>query len=191
MKREYIISGLVAVAIFLIGQTCGLIAGRAALAEQKDTTFIEKSRHYSKLDLKPAKEYTLNYRFRGSTKMVFLEFSQLDTVTIHDTTYIAAPREFREYRGNDYFALVSGIDPTLDSLSFRSRDMIIEPRPKFKKNTISIYANPIWMNHIHIPVGLSYERYFTEYMAIGGAAGYDFATNKPFLSASARIRFGW
>ena len=40
-----------------------------------------------------------------------------DTVTIHDTTYIAIPIERREYRDSDYFAVVTGYRPELESIS--------------------------------------------------------------------------
>lgn len=48
-----------------------------------------------------------------------------DTVTINDTTYIALPVERKEYRDSNYYAVVSGIQPSLDEISVYPKTTII------------------------------------------------------------------
>ena len=40
-----------------------------------------------------------------------------DTVTIHDTTYIVLPFERKEYSDSNYFAVVTGFRPELETIS--------------------------------------------------------------------------
>ena len=37
-----------------------------------------------------------------------------DTVCIHDTTFVALPREVKTYDSSDYHAVISGVKPSLD-----------------------------------------------------------------------------
>ncbi len=189
--KDAMILLLILAAVFISGTICGRWSGKSATPEQRDTVFVEKVKYYSRAELKPSREYSFNRHFRSLTKMVFCDFLKIDTVHIHDTTFLILPRQYREYRGDDYFALVSGIDPTLDSLSFSSKDMVIDSRPDFKRNFLSIYAEPTWMGHFHLPVGVSYEYMPMNWLGVGGSAGYDFISRQPFLSAKMRISFGW
>lgn len=73
-------------------------------------------------------------------KPVYIEKRVLDTVRIvvsdtclivrSDTTYISLPREQRVYADTNYRAVVSGIEPRLDSLSFAERTKYVYITPK-------------------------------------------------------------
>lgn len=73
-------------------------------------------------------------------KPVYIEKRILDTMRIivpdtclvvrHDTTYISLPREQRVYADTSYRAVVSGIEPRLDSLSFTERTKYVYITPK-------------------------------------------------------------
>lgn len=52
-------------------------------------------------------------------------FPVTDTVRIHDTLFVALPREVREYPGEDYRAQVSGVDPSLDWIEVYPRTQIV------------------------------------------------------------------
>lgn len=61
-----------------------------------------------------------------------------DTVVIHDTTYVALPRESRRYLGADYEVWVSGFRPSLDSVMVFPETRIVN------KNTISVTPRKRW-----------------------------------------------
>lgn len=56
-----------------------------------------------------------------------------DTIRIRDTTYIAMDREAKEYRGDDYRAVVSGILPSLDEIA-------VYPKTVYLKTAIESQA---------------------------------------------------
>lgn len=160
-------------------------------ASPPDTVFVEQTKSFSSLELKPARKYTLENHFRGLTKMVLIDVRQLDTVFIHDSVFIGMPRQYREYREDDFFAVVSGIDPTLDSLAIHSRNSIVNHRPALKRNILSIYAQPTWTGSFHFPVGLSYDYRLRRWLSVGGSVGYDLPSSRHFITANTKIIFEW
>lgn len=61
-----------------------------------------------------------------------------DTICIRDTTFAILPRTSREYVGNQYRAIVSGVQPSLDTMQvFRNEVEVVRylpapPPPRFK-----------------------------------------------------------
>lgn len=64
-------------------------------------------------------------------------FQVTDTVRIHDTLFVALPREVREYPGEDYRAQVSGVDPSLDWIE-------VYPKTKIVTNTVQVPGPQRW-----------------------------------------------
>lgn len=64
-------------------------------------------------------------------------FPVTDTVRIHDTLFVALPREVREYPGEDYRAQVSGVDPSLDWIE-------VYPKTKIVTNTVQVPGPQRW-----------------------------------------------
>lgn len=46
-------------------------------------------------------------------------------IYVHDTTFVALPREFKQYSGENYTAQVSGVDPSLDWLKINQQTAYI------------------------------------------------------------------
>ena len=56
-----------------------------------------------------------------------------DTTTIHDSTYIAVPREVKQYQDSTYMAQVSGVDPSLDWIKvYQKTTTITVSVPEYK-----------------------------------------------------------
>lgn len=72
-----------------------------------------------------------------------------DTVVIHDTTYVALPRESRRYLGDDYEIWVSGFRPSLDSLRVFPETRIVN------KNTFSVTPRKRWGVGLQAGCGVS------------------------------------
>lgn len=64
-------------------------------------------------------------------------FPVTDTVRIHDTLFVALPREVQEFKGEDYRAQVSGVDPSLDWIE-------VYPRTKFITQTTEVPGPQRW-----------------------------------------------
>lgn len=55
-----------------------------------------------------------------------------DTIVRNDTTYIELPVERKEYRDSNYYAVVSGINPSLDEIS-------VYPETKIITKEVTVY----------------------------------------------------
>lgn len=69
--------------------------------------------------------------------------SMIDTIHVHDTIYL--PREYKVYRDSSYRAVVSGIDPRLDSIETYNATKIVtietmQPSKPRSRWSISIHA---------------------------------------------------
>lgn len=52
-------------------------------------------------------------------------FQVTDTVRLHDTLFVALSREVQEYKGEDYRAQISGVDPSLDWIEVYPKTKIV------------------------------------------------------------------
>lgn len=80
-----------------------------------------------------------------------------DTVTINDTVYVAMSRERVIYQDSLYRAVISGIYPTLDSISVYPKTTTITIREKSKAER--------W--HLGIQSGIGYAGKVSPYIGIG------------------------
>ncbi|MBR0083049.1 MAG: hypothetical protein IJP93_03095 [Bacteroidales bacterium] len=74
----------------------------------------------------PVSTGVLPYQFVQIPVPVF----HTDTVEFRDTVYVDLPREVAVYQDSTYRAVVSGIQPRLDTLDFYRNTAYIKPKPK-------------------------------------------------------------
>ncbi len=67
-------------------------------------------------------EPKVEYKYKSKTETVTI----LDSLVIHDTTekLIFLPREYMVYKDTNYRAVVSGVEPRLDSLEIYQRNIV-------------------------------------------------------------------
>lgn len=117
-------AGIVAscVVFFAIGRARGYADGyRSGLEEPRqadtvwrtDTHFVDR----------PVEKW------REREKLVYFPVHDTSLVVIRDTAYIALERERRGYSGSEYEAVVSGIDPLLESIK-------VFPKTAYITNTV-------------------------------------------------------
>lgn len=68
--------------------------------------------------------------WKTKEKLVYVPVKVDSLVTIHDTTYVALEREIKGYKGEDYEAQVSGVEPALDWVK-------VYPKTAYIQNTIT------------------------------------------------------
>lgn len=126
--RQYLIPFLVGVTLvacmlvtFQIGKARGYSSGysdalslpvRSDTVWRTDTHFVDR----------PVEVW------RTKEKLVYVKVDSL--ITVHDTTYVAMEREQRGYKGEDYEAQVSGVEPALDWIK-------VFPKTAYIQNTIT------------------------------------------------------
>jgi hypothetical protein len=82
-------------------------------------------------------------KWKDREKPVYIALTDTVEVSIHDTTYIAMEREFRQYSGENYEAQVSGVQPNLDWIKINQQTAYITNTVVQKKRwSWSLTAGP-------------------------------------------------
>lgn len=155
--KQYLLAVLFGIGIaacmlvmFIIGRERGYGQGYAAAMSQphKADTIWRVDTHF--VDRPVEKWKTIE-------KPVYFAVTDTMLVSIHDTTYIALERTRKGYSGEDYEAVVSGIDPLLESIK-------VFPRTAYITNTVverrkwswGLTAGPgvLWDGQFHGGVGI-------------------------------------
>lgn len=110
--------------------------------------------------------------------LIFIDSGGIEVATL--------PRQNREYRTEDYRAVVSGYDPVLESLEiYREREIIRDTR----LNTVRLRGDIGYDNNImRLAVRAEYARQIRNLEA-GGYIGYDFVGKMPEFGVFAAIPF--
>lgn len=111
---SFLATVLLLVATFLFGYKAGKEnePGREVIVKTEIETRIDT--------VKIEKPVFVDRYVRDSIKVVIK-----DTIRVHDTTYMYLPREYKVYQDSSYRAVVSGIDPMLDSIETYNATRVI------------------------------------------------------------------
>lgn len=145
---------IIGIAIFIVGIVAGMLLCRQCYAPERmaeivtdtlvvrDTVTIEKPVYIS--------------RKVTDTMLV----SVTDTLRLKDTLYVAIPKEVKVYANEDYYAEVSGYQPSLDYLEIYQKNVVISKTeiPKEKKNRLAFGVEAGWCRTFSAPVYLEYSR---------------------------------
>ena len=98
-----------------------------------------------------------------------------DTTTVHDSTYIVLPREFKQYKTDAYSLQVSGVDPVLDWIETYSKtEYITKVVPEYKYPTLMLSPVVdafIFPNSYGLGAGIELD-YWVGRWQISGGGGY-------------------
>ena len=116
-----------------------------------------------------------------------------DTVILRDTTYVVLQKEEKEYRGEDYFARVSGYRPSLDYIEVYPKTTIITKTECLapNKNNISLGMDVGYLNTFSIPIYLEYERMLHKNVDFHARLLYDLPLKSFGAEAGVSIGIGW
>lgn len=167
-----IVKILIAIAILLGTWLIGYVIGRDHSGDvihkvQTDTLYISDTTKYTADQLKPEepkKEQELKTDQEPKKDSILVQVR--DTLWIHDTLYMSLPLETREYRRDEFYAVVAGYDPRLIHIEVYPKTMVIS-----KTETTTIKQSP-W--RYSLDVALNYGRMGSAYLApaIGAELGY-------------------
>lgn len=122
-------------------------------------------------------------------KPIEIERRVVDTIIAYTPQgEISLPREQKTYEGDNFKAIVSGYEPSLDEMyvfnteKVITRDRYIAP-PKLN---IGLEAQTIINSVPSINLGIGMD-YNVGKMRYGASMGYDFVHNSPYIMANARL----
>ena len=116
-----------------------------------------------------------------------------DTVVVNDTVFISVHMEFKEYRGDSYFARVSGYSPSLDYIEVYPETKVVTNTERLvpPKNSLWLGFDARYVKGFQTPLYLEYERQFKNNFRLHGKVMYDFTSKSLGAEVGGKIGFGW
>lgn len=120
-EQKLIFAVVSSLAVVLLLVATFLIGYKAGKGEELGQEVIVKTEIETRIDtVKIEKPVFIDRYIRDSIKMVIK-----DTIRVHDTTYMYLPREYKVYKDSSFRAVVSGYEPSLDSIQVYSPTRIV------------------------------------------------------------------
>lgn len=191
--RQYLSYVVTAAVSLVVGLLMGLYMRRSSserkVLVQTDTVRTEVVKEYGKLEIPSAK---IDIPAVKATEFVFIPEEKTDTIVKEKVKYITLPREYYYTRKDDVEIWHSGIDSSIDSLRYRERQTVIKDVYEVrKKNTFSIGIEARYMDAIHFPLTLAYERHMFPWWSMYGYAQYEFYSRNIYIGIGTRININW
>ena len=105
--------------------------------------------------------------------------------------YVMLPRTVKEYRKENYYAKISGIDPSLDYIETYNKtetNTVFVPKKDNRKDYLEFDATFIWNYQLSAPVTVSYGHNYGLFDVYAGG-GYDFIQRSPILMVGTKMVF--
>lgn len=174
--------------VFLIGVIVGFYATERHFRDAtkmlvlSDTTYVYDT---TRIVMPPV----TNHIHTTDTMMVMVR----DTLVVHDTTFVVLQKEVKEYRGEEYYAKVSGYKPSLDYIEVYPKTTIITNTERIApdKNSISLGINVGYLNTFSFPLYLEYERMLHKNIDIHARMLYDLPRKTVGAEVGASVRIEW
>ena len=174
--------------VFVVGLIVGFYATERHFRDatkmivHSDTTYVYDT---TRIVLPPV----TNHIHTTDTMLVVVK----DTLMVHDTTYIVLPKEVKEYRGEEYYAKISGYKPSLDYIEVYPKTTIITNTERIApdKNSISLGINVGYLNTFSAPLFFEYERMLHKNIDIHARMLYDLPRKTVGAEVGASVRIEW
>ena len=116
-----------------------------------------------------------------------------DTMRLRDTLYVPIPKEVKVYANEDYYAEVSGYQPSLDYLEIYQKNVVISKTeiPKEKKNRLAFGVEAGWCQTFSVPVYLEYSRKLHRNVEINAGVFRDLVIQETGFRVGVNANIGW
>ena len=178
----------IGVAILVIGFVVGLLCRpqhfREVTKKVTDTLFVIDTHTIEKpVPIKVTEKETL-----------FVSIH--DTLRIKDSVFVPIPIERKTYKGEDYFAEISGYKVVLERIEVYPKTMAIsktETTTKLVRHTnhLRLGVEASYCSTISLPIYLEYEKMLHKNVGLRAGFFYDLPTRLYGLRVGANIQFGW
>lgn len=184
MKKNLFIGALLIVIGILIGLQCRPKHFREVTKKVTDTLVVR--------DTHIIEKPVVVERTSKETLLVAVH----DTTRIKDTVYVPLVIEKRVYKGEEYYAEVSGYQPSLDKIVIYPKTQVISKMERTtqtvtNRNALKLGIEASYCSTLSIPIYLEYERMLQENVGISGKVMYDLPTRLWGVGIGANVQFGW
>lgn len=119
-----------------------------------------------------------------------------DTIRIKDTLYMPILIETKTYKGEDYFAEISGYKANLERIEVYPKNVVISKtettiQTVTNRNGLTIGIEPSYCTTLSIPIYLEYERMLHRNIGIRGKIFYDLPTRMYGVGIGVNVQIGW
>lgn len=182
MKKNIIIALSILVIGFIIGLLCRPKQYTEATTNERDTTYVTDTHTIEK----PV----------PVTKIIrdTILVPVTDTLRLRDSVFIALPKETKTYKGEEYYAEVSGYRPSLDVIQvYPKTEVISETRREIvrHKNYLSVGTEVGYVSSIHNYIYFEYDRMLHKNISLYGKFCYDLPTGYKGVVVGVKAQIGW
>lgn len=151
---------LIIIAVFLATALIGYVVGRSHPHDIDQTVKVDTLIVYDTIKI----DKPVEVRYVQTTKIIRVPVR--DTIRLKDTTYVVLPKEVKEYRDSQYYAKVSGYQPSLDYIEVYPKTTTIS-----KTETIVQSRSPLYYS---LDLQLDYGSIGYKYLqpSVGAELGY-------------------
>jgi hypothetical protein len=118
-----------------------------------------------------------------------------DTTIINDTIYVPIPIEKKIYKGEDYFAEISGYKASLDRIEVYPKTVVVSKTEiatqPTKSNTLALGAEMQYNGATYIPIYLEYSHLLHKNVEMFGKVFYDVPSQQMGVGMGVQIQIGW
>lgn len=173
------------IVIFLVGLLIGWLCRRTEYVEttivQRDTTVVVDT-------------HIVERPVPVRVTVVDTMYAEVrDTIRMNDTLYVSLPLERKEYRRDEFYAVVSGYNPSLTYIEVFPKTVYVTEttRMKDKANYLSAGVDVLYLGTAHVPIYVEYERMLHRNFSVYARGMGDIWTGTKGLSVGVRAKIGW
>lgn len=173
------------IVVFLVGLLIGWLCRRTEYVEttivQRDTTVVVDT-HIVERPV-PVRVTVTDTLLKEVT----------DTIRMNDTLYVPLPLERKEYRRDDFYAVVAGYNPSLIHMEVYPKTVYVTEtvKKKDKSNYLSVGAEAVYIGTPFLPVYLEYERKLHRNFSLNARVMHDFISQENGVSVGVKAEIGW
>lgn len=184
MKKDIIIAVLILVLGFVLGLICRPEHFRGVTKMLTDTLVV--------VDTHIIEKPVVVERTIKDSLLVAVH----DTIRIKDTLYMPILIETKTYKGEDYFAEISGYKANLERIEVYPKNVVISKtettiQTVTNRNRLTIGIEPSYCTTLSIPIYLEYERMLHRYIGFNAKLFYDFPARQYGLGVGVNAQIGW
>ena len=179
---------LIALAVFLLGVVGGLLLRTPREVEKvvvmRDTTVVVDTHIV---------ERPVPVRVTVTDTMYVVV---TDTVRINDTLYVSLPLERKEYRRDEFYAVVAGYNPSLIHMEVYPKTKTVYVTEKQRetvsqRNYLSAGVEMLYAESFHSYIYLEYERKLHRNFSLNARVMHDFISQENGVSVGVKAQIGW
>ena len=176
----------IAPAILVIGIAVGLLCRKTEYVEttivERDTTVVVDTHIVEK---------PVPYKVTVTDTLYVIV---TDVIVKNDTTYVALPLEKREYRRDEFYAVVTGYEPRLIHMEVYPKTVYVTEVQKQivrQKNYFSLGTELLYADRFHSYIYAEYERMLHDNVCLSVRALHDIPTQCNGFSVGIKAQLGW